>query len=139
MEERQLVVLFGDSLLIDTVEASLEDNPNVGMMRIHATVPDIEERLKTLCPDLIILDLNAPDSGQIIPVLWDQPGVPLLCLDITCSKAIVLSSQPYTARTAGDLAHLIEMQTSPGRGKQATGDATRPGRQAASVELDNIG
>jgi hypothetical protein len=116
MDESQLVVLFGDSLLMDTVEASLENNGSVGMMRIHATVPNIGEWLKTLCPDLIILDLNAPDSSRIIPFLWDQPGIPLLCLDVTCSRAIVLSSQPYAARTAVELANLIEMQTAPANG-----------------------
>ena len=112
MEERRIVVLFGDSLLMDTVEASLGDRQDLGVMRIHTTIPNVVERLKSLCPDLIIFDLDAPHSQFVLPLLRDLPGVPLLGLDVTCSKAIALSSQHYITLTANDLAQLIHMQTS---------------------------
>jgi hypothetical protein len=107
MADQQLVVLFGDSLLMDTVEANLAGNPQVGLIRIHPTVTDVAARLQAVGPDLVIVDLNAPQSGRVLPFLRDQPGVPLLGLDVTCGRAIVLSGRSYTPRTAGDLAHLI--------------------------------
>jgi len=115
MEERRMVVLFGDSLLMDTVEASLGNRQELGVMRIHTTVTDVEERLKSICPDLIIFDLDAPHSQFVLPFLRDQPGVPLLGLDVTCSRAIALSSQHYITLTANDLVQVIQIQTSHAR------------------------
>ena len=107
MEERRLVVLFGDSLLMDTVEANLEDTQELGVMRIHATVPNVGERLKALSPDVVIFDFDAPHLQFIIPFLREQPGVPLLGLDVACSKVVAMSSQHYTTVTANDLTQLI--------------------------------
>ena len=52
MDDRRIVVLFGDSLLMDTVEASLGENPELGVMRVHTNVPDIGARLKSVQPHL---------------------------------------------------------------------------------------
>jgi DNA-binding NarL/FixJ family response regulator len=114
VNKQRLVVLFGDSLLMDTVEAGLEDSQDLGVMRIHTTVADVEERLKSLAPDLVILDLNTPHLAFIVPFLRDRPGIPLLGLDVTCSKVVALSSQQYLAFTADDLAELIRTQAANG-------------------------
>ena len=111
MEERRIVVLFGDSLLMDTVAAGLSDKQELGVMRIYTPITD-EECLRSLSPDLVIFDLDAPDSGFIVRFLRDQPGVPLLGLDVTSSKVIVISSQQHTTLTADDLAQMIQLQTS---------------------------
>lgn len=112
MSKQRIVALFGDSLLMDTVEASLETHQELGVIRIHTTVTDAAERLKILCPDLVILDLSDTSAHLVMPFLKDLPGVPLLCLDVTCSRVISLSCQQYTALTSSDLAHLIKSQTS---------------------------
>jgi chemotaxis response regulator CheB len=112
MENRQIVVLFGDSLLIDTVEASLGDNQEWGVVRIHTNVTDVGERLKSLCPDLVIFDWDAPHSEFVVSLLRDQPGIPLLGLDVTCSKVVVLSSRQYIALTAHDLIQVIQEHVS---------------------------
>jgi hypothetical protein len=111
-EEGRLIVLYGDSLLMDTIEASLEASQDLGVMRIHATVTDVGGRLKSLCPDLIIIDLNAPHSQQVIPFLWDHPGIPMLGLDITSGRVLALSSEPHLVHSVSDLAELVEKHTS---------------------------
>ncbi len=117
MKERRIVVLLGDSLLMDTVEANLEDNQALGMVRIDTAVIDAGKCLECLSPDLIIFDFDAPHSHLAISYLRDHPGIPLLGLDVTCSKVIVLSSQQCTALTANDLAQVIHMQTFHGGGE----------------------
>ena len=114
-------MLYGDSLLMDTIEASLEASQDLGVMRIHATVADVGGRLESLCPDLIILDLNTPHSQQVIPFLWDHPGIPILGLDITCGRVVAMSSKPYLVQSVGDLAELVEKHTSGGNGRGAHG------------------
>jgi chemotaxis response regulator CheB len=114
MKERRVLVLFGDSLLMDTVEASLEKNPALGVVRIHTAVADLGERLKCLGPDVVIFDLDTPHLEFVLPFLRDKPGVPLLGLDVNCNKVIALSSHRYTALTAHDLAQVIQIQASQG-------------------------
>ena len=117
MEERRIIVLFGDSLLMDTVEASLGTMQDLGVMRIYTTVTDIAHRLQSYSPDLIIFELNSLLPNVVIPFLVDQPGVPLLGLDITSSRVVVLSSQQHTVLTANDLDNLIRSQTNGNAGE----------------------
>jgi hypothetical protein len=120
-EEGRLIVLYGDSLLMDAIEASLEASQDLGVMRIHATVADVGGRLKSLCPDLVIVDLNAPQSQQVIPFLWAHPGIPMLGIDITCGRVLALSSEPHLVQSVSDLAELVEKHTSGGNGRGAHG------------------
>jgi hypothetical protein len=105
------VALFGDSLFIDSLEASLQSSRDLGLVRIPASVGNAVERLKTLCPDLVIIDSLGPSLQYVVPFLRDRPDIPLLCLDVDCSQVIVLSGQHHPAPTASALAHLIELQT----------------------------
>ena len=111
MKERQTVVLFGDSLLMDSVEASLSNIQELGLVRIHSSVPNVVGRIGGLAPNMVIFDLNVPHTEFLIPFLKAQPGIPLLGLDVTRSQVIALSSQQYTTLTSGDLARVIKLQT----------------------------
>ncbi|MGC9333941.1 MAG: hypothetical protein ACP5JJ_07330 [Anaerolineae bacterium] len=111
MAEQRVIALYGDSLLIDTVEAGLQDNQDLGIVRIHATVENVLERIKALCPDLIILDTQDPHTQFVLPFFREESGVPLLCLDVSCSKVVALSCKHYDAVSASDLAHVIRLQT----------------------------
>lgn len=111
MGKQRVIALYGDSLLMDTVEASLGKKLEMGVVRIHTTVPNAVERLKALHPDLVILDLDAPDSQFVLAFFKEQPNVPLLCLDVTSSQVLALSCQHYTVPTANDLTRIIDMQT----------------------------
>ena len=95
MEKQRTIVLYGSSVLMDRVEANLSKQL-LGVLRIHTIAKDIEERLRHLCPDLVIFDLDTPHSQFVIPFLKDQPGTTLLGLDADCGKVIALSSQHYT-------------------------------------------
>ena len=111
MRAKRVIALFGDSLLIDTVEASLQNSQGLGVVRVQTTTSDALDRLKALCPDLIIFDLNDPNSRLVIPFFRDHQSTPLLCLDVTCSKVLALSCQHYTATSAHDLERLIYQET----------------------------
>jgi hypothetical protein len=121
-EDGRLIVLYGDSLLMDTVEASLEANHDLGLMRIHATVADLGGRLESLCPDLIIVDLNTSHSHQVIPFLWNHPGIPMLGLDVTYDRVVALSSEQHEVQSVGELAELVEKHASNGNGSGAHGN-----------------
>jgi DNA-binding NarL/FixJ family response regulator len=111
MDDRQLIVLFGDSLLMDGVEASLADKQELDVIRVDATITNVGQHLKSIAPDLVIFDLDIPFSAQIVPLLQEQPGIPFIGLDAQCSEVIALSSQQYTALSANDLVKVIQIQT----------------------------
>ncbi|MGC9336458.1 MAG: hypothetical protein ACP5JJ_20155, partial [Anaerolineae bacterium] len=106
MGQRKLVVLFGESLFLEAVEACLAHEPDMGVMRIHPSVADIGQRLASINPDLVVLDWNVPNCGDALAFLQERPGVPVLCLDMTCSKVIVLTSRRYPAANAEELIQL---------------------------------
>jgi hypothetical protein len=95
---------------MDTVEASLGDQRQLGVLRVHTTVPDVGARLGSLRPDLVIFDLDVPHPSLILSLLKDHPGVPLLGLGVTRSTVVALSSQQYDVLTANDLAEVIQQQ-----------------------------
>jgi DNA-binding NarL/FixJ family response regulator len=107
MKSHRRIVLVGDSLLLDAVEASLADNGDLGVSRIHSTVNHTAERVLSLTPDLVIFDLNAPQLQYLVPLLMDFPDVRLIGLDVNSSKVVALSGQPYTTLTASDLTNVI--------------------------------
>jgi DNA-binding NarL/FixJ family response regulator len=111
MAAKRVIALFGDSLLIDTVEASLQNSHNLGVVRVQTASADALDRLESLSPDLIIFDLNDPNSHLVIPFFRDHQSTPLLCLDVTCSKVLALSCQHHTATSALDLQRLIYQET----------------------------
>lgn len=117
MDDRQVIVLFGDSLLMDGVEASLSDQQELDVIHVDITINNVGQHLQTIAPDLVIFDLDLPFSSQIVPLLREQPGIPFIGLDAQCSEAIALSSHQYTALSANDLVKVIQIQTT-----------TRPGQ-----------
>ncbi len=116
MDKQQRIVLVGDSLLLDAVESSLNDNLKLGLQRIHGTTGQTAERLLTLAPDLVIFDLNTSELQSIVPLLKDHPQVQLIGLDACCSQVFALSGQTYTTPTASDLASVISESASRANG-----------------------
>ena len=116
MAEQRLVVLFGDSLFMDTVEARLENNQELGVMRIHSTVADVIGRLRSLSPDFVIVDVNTHYSKFTLPLLQEQPGTPILCLDVTSNQVVTLSSQQHAVHTTEELVQLVREQAYSGVG-----------------------
>ena len=78
---QKVVALFGNSLLMDTVEASLEERREVGVIRLHTTVEGAAIHIKSLRPDLVIVELGE-ELKQLIPFLVRlNRDIPVLCLD----------------------------------------------------------
>jgi hypothetical protein len=96
---------------MDTVEASLGEDQEFGVMRIYTTVTDIAARLQSLSPDAIIFDWDAPHAEFVLSMLKQRPGVPLLGLDVTCSKVTALSSEQHLTLTVNDLARVLKVHT----------------------------
>ena len=136
MGQRQLVVLFGESVFLESVEACLAQEPDLGVMRVHTTVDDVGQRLASLNPDLVVVDWNAPYCDFALSFLQARPGVPVLCLDLSCSKVIALSSRSYTATKPEELVQLVRDQAGNGRNPVAEHPSPAPAGVHNSVWLE---
>jgi len=104
------VVLYGNSLFIASVEASLTDRTGLEVSRLEASLPNALERLSALGPDVVILDMAESDEFAL-QILKEHPGLPLIGLDLSKNnQVLVLSGQKRTACTAHDLTRVILAQ-----------------------------
>ena len=111
MEGRPLVVLLGDSLLMDGIAVSLAGREMPGTIRMDSDVVDVREHLKTLQPDLVIFELGTPQSPAILSLLSQQPGLQLMGLDPACSRVIMLNSQQHPTPTMYELYQVVQAET----------------------------
>ena len=111
MGERPLIVLLGDSLLMEGVAMSLSGRRRMSVMRMDACLTDVGDRLRSLDPELIVFELNSPRAPSLLSLLREQPGTPLMGLDLDCSQVIVLNSSRHLTRTMRELGHLVQIKT----------------------------
>ena len=111
MKQRPLVVLLGESLLMDGVAASLAGKEMLGTVQMGSDGKDIQEHLETLQPDLVIFELGTPTSTAILPLLSQQPGIQLMGLDPACSRVIMLNSQQHPTPTMHELYQVVQAET----------------------------
>ena len=122
MDERQLIVLYGDTLLIDGVEACLAGKHELDVIRVNATLANVGQRLQAIAPDLVIFDVGTPVpelSKLIVPLLQKQPGIPFIGLDADNSEVISLCTTQYPSFSTKDLVDVIQTQTSAGAEQDA--------------------
>lgn len=115
MSHQQIVALAGESLLTDSVEASLRTKPDFSVVRL---VPGSElyDGRTAVRPDLIIADLHALQFSHMLAYLMKYPDVALLGIDPISSRVLALSCQHHTVETADDLARVIREMAPPARG-----------------------
>ena len=107
MEKRPIVAILGDSLLMEGVAVSLANVQQWSLVRVKSSVFDIWQHVESLCPDVIVFELQVPHSPFILSLLKEQPGILLLGLDMAYHRVIVLNSSQHTTRTMHDLYQLV--------------------------------
>jgi hypothetical protein len=102
------VALYGNSLVMSSIGASLQGRAGLQVSSVDATLPDAVSRLRALQPDVIIFDLAVAQPEVAIELWKTQPRLLLIVVDLTPGQALVLSSQPSRLLTMDDLLQVIE-------------------------------
>jgi len=109
---RKTVVLFGSSLAVSSIGASLQGCAGLRVLTVNsaaaAAVQDTTQRLTALRPDVVLFDLATAPSDFAIALWKAQPGTLLIGIDLLTSQALVLSGQPARAHTTEDLLEVIQ-------------------------------
>ena len=105
------VVLYGNSLALSGVGASLEAHPGLHVVRVDAT-GESDEALRELEPDVVVFDLATAQPDVV--ALWrrDPPALPI-GVDLLKQQVVVFSGKRSRALTTADLVRVIEGRAGP--------------------------
>jgi len=101
------VLLYGQSLLLSGVAASLAECPGLQVARA-ATWPEAGRRLAEAVPDVLIFDLANSNESHILPLLFKNPGLLLIGLDPEHNRAVLLGGQETRALTLERVREIVE-------------------------------
>jgi hypothetical protein len=107
MEKRTQVVVYGSSLNMAGIAASLKGDASLEVVRIDSHSPTLQQKLNELDPAVIAFDLSDPSSGLDVRLLRERPGLLLVGVDPASDELLVLSSQRERAVAVADLLSVI--------------------------------
>ncbi len=101
------VVLFGGTLVVSTIGASLQGRSDLHLVQMEAFLPDALQRLDAACPDVILFDLASAQPDFAVPLLRKRPGLLMIGVDLVGQKMLVLSGEQSRLLTTEDLLQVI--------------------------------
>jgi hypothetical protein len=105
-EKLQRVILYGDSLILSGVQASLENCPGIEIHVLDESLEKVMEELCLMCPSAVIFDLGATKPDSLFPIL-QQPGLLLIGIDPETHQALVWSGQHLRELSMPDLFQVL--------------------------------
>ena len=102
------VALYGNSLVVSSIGASLQGRAGLEIRCVDATLPDAASQLSALQPDVVIFDLAVAEPEFAIALWKAQSRLLLIGVDLKTGQALVLSGQPSRLLTMDDLLQVIE-------------------------------
>ncbi len=102
------VALYGNSLVVSSIGASLQGRAGLEVSSADAALPDAASQLRALQPDVIVFDLTVAHPEFAIALWRAQPRLLLIGVDLATGHSLVLSSQPSRLLTMDDLLQVIE-------------------------------
>ncbi len=103
----QTVMLYGNSLVVSTIGASLNGCREFQVQHIDPAMPGVKQRLSDLQPDILIFDLAVMRPEAAIRLWKILPHLLLIGIDLAADRMIVLSDRSARALTTGDLLQVI--------------------------------
>jgi len=104
------VLLYGHSLFIAGLQASLEAVPGLDLQDVDAQSDCLQERMSAWKPDVLIFELNNLARVPSLVVLKDYPNLLLIGMDIECDELLVLTGYHQQAFSTTDLVGVIHQE-----------------------------
>jgi hypothetical protein len=117
----RLLALCGESLLIESIEASLRDREGVEIVLLDNSQPSADQVLNKLSPDVILFDLTPSQLSRMFSFLGTHTDVVLIGLDLNRDLALFLSGEWRRLPTVADLMQVIEARIQVKNGKRLSG------------------
>jgi hypothetical protein len=120
MEKRRRVAVYGNSLNMAGIVASLKADTTLEVLCVDLNSPSARQSLDENDLAAIVFDLSDRPLRLDVTLLRDRPGLLLIGVDPSRNELLILSSHPAPALSVADLVSLIhqkEFPSSPFRGE----------------------
>ena len=107
METRTRVVVYGSSLHMAGIAASLKADANLEVIRVDPCVPGARQRVRELRPAVITFDTSGAEADPEVVLMCWRRGILLIGADPNSDELVVLSRRRQPAVNMADLANLI--------------------------------
>jgi hypothetical protein len=106
--QRQRVILYGNSVILAALGASLEHFPELELVSLAAPLPEAAE-LRALMPDVILFDTGSaePNFRTLFALLQECPALLVVGANPESAQLHLWSSGRFDAVTSADLLQLI--------------------------------
>ena len=115
MKERLKILLYGDTLVLAALQASLAAQPDLDVVGIIGMAAS-EQTLCALRPNVIIFDLGAVQPAFHYALVEKLPGLLLIGIDASTHRVLVWSGQQLYELSTIDLVEVIGRHTARGSG-----------------------
>ncbi len=113
MEKPRRVAVYGNSLNMAGIVASLKADATLEVLCINLDSPDARRSLDENDFAAIVFDLSDPPLRLGFTLLRDQAGLLLIGVDPSMDEMLVLSSHPAQAHSMADLFSIIHQKEFP--------------------------
>jgi hypothetical protein len=86
------VFLYGQSMLLALVSSSLVQSASLNVIQL-STWDEIKTMPEDCIPDVLIYDLPAAAKGSILPLLFKNPNLLLIGLDVETNRALLIAGK----------------------------------------------
>jgi hypothetical protein len=104
--EKRRVILYGKSVILGTVGASLRNYPDLDAILLPPPLPDVQG-LAALAPDVIIFDLQAPHPDFAISLLDACPRLILIGVDPSSDQVFLWFGKHLNVMSTQELVQTI--------------------------------
>ena len=109
---KRRVVVWGTSLNLAGIAASLKTNPTLEVIGVDPNTPASRQALDELAFAVIVFDRCEASNDLVASLLRERPGLLMIGVDPSSDEMLVLSGRPVQALSLSDLVNVIERQAS---------------------------
>ena len=105
-EHPRRAIVYGDSLILEGVRASLGKCPGLEVLVLHQPPEKLRDELRAYCPAALIFDLSVSQPDLLVS-LFQNPELLLIGIDPETHRALVWSGRQAATVDAADLLQVI--------------------------------
>lgn len=106
MKAKQTILIFSDSVILGAVGASLRRTSQFEVMTL-ASLPKLAKKFDILTPDILIFDLENPNTGALFSLLEAYPNLQLIGISPDINLVKIWSGRELRDLSTQDLLELI--------------------------------
>ena len=105
--DTRTVLFHGESMLLSLLADSLEQRANLRVLRTY-TPSEVAKLSADGMPDVLVYDLAPASESAILPLLFQNPHLLLVGLDVETNRAVLLAGQERRCLTLEGVREMVE-------------------------------